>query len=623
MIHLARRAGLLGLTGGIAALGFVGVASAAPAGGAQQATTSRPDVVSAQVAEQPSITNAAGTPKVKVCFDQQITSPVFGNFAVSGADVAGTGNPLVATGTQTLPSELNCVNLTYPAGTNLAAYTTVEVKAGAVSPPGGGAGSNPQGAVALTGGDVAPGAGRISAPNLTGASVAAVAGGTEVTYTFDKLITQTGIGAPVAASFGYYNSAGAPIAAASVVAPGDRSVKVMFPTTVAATARVYVTNDAVKLAGQPDQGNAATATSGAGGSPPASGAPDLIGITRVATLQATYDLTYDTSITSNTELAARCQADTPSGRFAGTAVAVQGASTVRVTFGGLAASSRADEEIVRIDDTGGCVAANTLAIGSSVGAASIQNKDHSPGFTSGPDLTGCSAPAGGTDVTYTFDELLASGEVPAAGFGLIDADAVRTNGTGTVIQVTDNKATVRFASVSVLGTSVGCTVDRGAISDRRPGAEPSSLNTVKANSAGTPENFKPAPADPVIPKPGPGAAFVKRAPSVLGLNVSCHRIARGRVSCTTKGTLRPSSTLAPLGKANICTGTVRVKYTSGKKTLSSKTAKLSKTCTYRATAKFKASRKQIKALRVQARYGGNTVSSAKSSRMAKIKVRNR
>ena len=211
----------------------------------------------------------------------------------------------------------------------------------------------------------------------------------------------------------------------------------------------------------------------------------------------------------------------------------------------------------------------------------------------------------------------------AAGFGLIDADAVRTNGTGTVIQVTDNKATVRFASVSVLGTSVGCTVDRAAISDRRPGAEPSSLNTVKANSAGTPENFKPAPADPVIPKPGPGAAFVKRAPSVLGLNVSCHRIARGRVRCTTKGTLRPSSTLAPLGKANVCTGTVRVKYTSGKKTLSSKTAKLSKTCTYRATTKFKPSRKQIKALRVQARYGGNTVSSAKSSRKAKIKVRNR
>ena len=616
-------AGLCGLTGGIAALGLVGVASAAPAGGAQQATTSRPDVVSAAIAEQPSITNAAGTPKVKVCFDQQIASPVFGNFAVSGADVAGTGNPLVPTGVQSIPSELSCVNLTYPAGTNLAAYTTVELRAGAVSPPGGGAGSNPQGAVALTGGDVAPGAGRIAAPNLSGASATAVAGGTEVTYTFDKLITQVGIGAPIAARFGYYNAAGAPVPGTSVVAVGDRSVKVMFPTAVAATARVFAANDAVTLAGQIDLGNAATASSAAGGSPTASGAPDLIGIKRVPTLQATYDLTYDTSITSTDALAVNCQADTPSGRFDGSAAAVQDGTTVRVTFGALAASSRADEEIVRIDDKGGCAVANTLAIASSVGAASVQNKDHSPGFTSGPDLTGCSAPAGGTDVTYTFDELLAAGAVPAGGFGLIDADAGRTDGIGTVVQITDNKATVRFASVSVLGTSVACTVDRGAVSDRRPGAEPSSLNTVRANSAGTPENSKPAPSDPVIPKPGPGAAFVKRAPQQLGLKVSCHRVARGRVKCTTNGTLRPSSTLAPLGKANLCTGTVRVRYTSGKKTLSSKTARLSTKCTYRASTTFKASRKQIKALRVQARYGGNAVSSAKSSRKAKAKVRSR
>lgn len=618
--HLVRTAGLCGLSSAVAALGFAGVAAAAPAGGGQQATTSRPDVVSAAIADQPSVTNAAGTPKVKVCFDSQITSPVLANFAVSGADV---GAPLVPTGTQALPSELNCINLTYPAGTNLASYTTVEVKAGAVSPPGGGAGSNPQGSAALTGGDVAPGAGRISAPNLTGASVAAVAGGTEVTYTFDKLVTQAGLGAPVAGSFGYYNTSGAPIAAASVVAPGERSVKVMFATTVAPTARVFVNNDGVTLAGRPGLGNAATATSGAGGSPTASGAPDLIAIKRVVSLQATYDLTYDASITSNDPLAANCQADTPSGRFAGTAAAVQDATTVRVTFGGLAASSRADEEIVRIDDKGGCAVANTLAIASSVGAASIQNKDHSPGFTSGPDLTGCSATAGGTDVTYTFDELLAPGGVPATGFGLIDGDAGRTNGVGTVIQVTDNKATVRFASVSVLGTAVGCTVDRGAISDRRPGAEPSSSNTVRANSAGTPENFKPAPADPVIPKPGPGAAFVKRAPQLLGLKVNCRRAANGRVRCTTNGTLRPSSTLTPLGKANICTGTVRVKYTSGKKTLSSRSAKLSKKCTYRATVTFKASRKQRGTLRVQARYGGNTVSSAKSSRKAKIKVRSR
>ena len=218
-----------------------------------------------------------------------------------------------------------------------------------------------------------------------------MAGGTEVTYTFDKLITQAGPGAPNAALFGYYNSAGVPVGGATLVTVGDRGVKVKFAATVAATSRVFVTNDAVTLAGQPDRGNAATATSGAGGVPPASGAPDLVGIARVASLQATYDLTYDETITSSNALAGLCQADTSAGRYPGTAGAVQSPNTVRVTFGGLAASARSDEEIVRITDNGGCALANTLALPSSVSAAPVQNKDHTPGFTSGPDLSGCSA----------------------------------------------------------------------------------------------------------------------------------------------------------------------------------------------------------------------------------------
>ena len=284
--HFVRRAGLCGLSSVIATLGVAAVASAAPAGGAQQATTSRPDVVSAVITDQPAITNATGTPKVKVCFDQQIANPAFASFAVSGTDVAGTGNPLAPTSAQSIPTELNCVSLSYPAGTNLAAFSTVEVQAGAVTPPGGGAGTNPQGAVALTGGDVAPSAGRTAGPNLTGASAAAVAGGTEVTYAFDKLIAQTGDGAPVAARFGYYNSAGAAVAAASVVSVSDRAVKVRFARASPTSARVYAANDAVTLASQPDQGNAASGDPGAPALHPIS-----IGIARVASLQATYDLT--------------------------------------------------------------------------------------------------------------------------------------------------------------------------------------------------------------------------------------------------------------------------------------------------------------------------------------------
>jgi hypothetical protein len=601
----------------MATLGFAAVSSASPAGGAQQATTSRPDVVSAVITDQPSVSNALGVPKLKVCFDQQIANPVAANFAVSGANVAGPGNPLPPVSAAAIPAELNCASLTFAPLTNLAGFTTVEVSTLAVSPPGGGAGSNPQGSVALTGGDVAPGAGRIAGPNLTGASVATVAGGTEVTYTFDKFITQ----AALAGRFGYYNAAGAPVGASSVVTIGDRGVKVMFAATVAATARVFVTNDAVTLASQPARGNAATATSGAGGIPPASTAPDLVGISRVASLQATYDLTYNQNITSSNALAAACQADTSSGRYVGTAAAVQSATTVRVTFGALAANARADEEIVRISDTGGCATATASALASSVGAAPVQNKDHTPGFTSGPDLTGCSATAGGTDVTYTFDELLAAAVVPAGSFGLVDNNGDRTNGTGSVLQVVDNKVTVRFAALGVLSSAKGCTVDRGAVGDRAPVAEPSSMNTVKANSAGTPENFRAPGTLPGAVVPPVRPAFVKRAVRTLGATPSCRSISNGRVRCTTKGTLRLAADLQVLGKKNICIGTVRVRYSSRGKAIATRTAKLSTACTYRLTTTFKASRKQRATLRVQGRYNGSLISKTKSSSLKKARVR--
>ena len=69
--------------------------------------------------------------------------------------------------------------------------------------------------------------------------------------------------------------------------------------------------------------------------------------------------------------------------------------------------------------------------------------------------------------------------------------------------------------------------------------------------------------------------------------------------CTTKGTLRLAADLQVLGKKNICIGTVRVRYSSRGKAIATRTAKLSKACTYRLTTTFKASRKQRAVLRVQ------------------------
>ncbi len=91
--------------------------------------------------------------------------------------------------------------------------------------------------------------------------------------------------------------------------------------------------------------------------------------------------------------------------------------------------------------------------------------------------------------------------------------------------------------------------------------------------------------------------------------------------CTTKGTLKLSSDLAPLGKKLICTGKVRVRFTAGRKVLSSKTTKLRNTCTYKSTVTFRASRSQRRKLRAQARYLGSPVSLPKSSKKVRARIR--
>ncbi len=164
-------------------------------------------------------------------------------------------------------------------------------------------------------------------------------------------------------------------------------------------------------------------------------------------------------------------------------------------------------------------------------------------------------------------------------------------------------------------------MDRGAITDRQPGGEPSSLNTVKANSAGAPENATPTPPPTATPPTTRPTPFVRRAVRSLGIKTSCRRVSGGRVRCTTKGTLKPSADLMVLGKKIICTGTLRIRYTSGAKALSSRTSTIRNTCTYNKTVTFRASRKQRANLRVQARYNGNTLSRTKSSTKIRARVR--
>jgi hypothetical protein len=87
---------------------------------------------------------------------------------------------------------------------------------------------------------------------------------------------------------------------------------------------------------------------------------------------------------------------------------------------------------------------------------------------------------------------------------------------------------------------------------------------------------------------------------------------------TTKGKINlPSGVSAAAG----CTGTVAVTFKAGKKTISTRKAKVSKTCTFRSKVKFSIpSRLHPKSLRVQSTFRGNAVLTSRASSRKTVKV---
>jgi hypothetical protein len=87
---------------------------------------------------------------------------------------------------------------------------------------------------------------------------------------------------------------------------------------------------------------------------------------------------------------------------------------------------------------------------------------------------------------------------------------------------------------------------------------------------------------------------------------------------TTKGRI-----VLPAGvtKAAGCTGTVAVTFKAGKKTISTRKAKVSKSCTFRSKVKFSIpSRLHPKKLRVQSTFRGNAVLTSRASSRRSVKV---
>ena len=71
-----------------------------------------------------------------------------------------------------------------------------------------------------------------------------------------------------------------------------------------------------------------------------------------------------------------------------------------------------------------------------------------------------------------------------------------------------------------------------------------------------------------------------------------------------------------------CSGTVAVTFKAGRKTVSTRRAKLSKACTYRSTVTFSVPRRlHPRSLTVQARFAGTTVVKSARSKRSTVRVR--
>ena len=641
--HFRRRTWLFAACSSVlAAMSFASVAQGAIAGGGQQFSTNRPDLVSAAVNDT-LIQNY-----VDVCFDTSIQlDPGVSNsdFQLTGVNVLGDlENPI---NVSTHPSNTNCLRLLFDANTNLGSYTVLEVAQDVVRPAGGAALGNKEAAAQLDNTDVEPVIGRIGGPNLLTTIPVDVGGGPgtgAVQYNFDKDIE----GAD-ASLFGYYGPDGEFEEGDSIFSTSGGSVIVVFtglsgddPTPSVAT-RFFALSGAVELADRDAAVNDNRAESIGGAVP---GRPDLVSVSEVAGQQGVYDMQYNQLIQPNELDDCRAVLSVGDHYMADSAQVIGNGSVLRVTFLDLTsldlgAELNSDDEVVRIVDegrpVGGCVQDLNTSRSSTTKSIALRLGDNVPGFTSGPDLTGCLGSPTSNEVRFIFDELLSV--LPTFTPDPGDFEIFSTTGGvvsgNTVRDVTENTISIIFPGGGPLTNAAACHVYRGEVLDRDPrlgiGFDPNPAGTVRFNSDGsTPVGTIPTGGGTIfVPVPGPtttvtntvtgpggaAAAIVRRTPQSLTLNARCTPRGGGRYTCRVSGKLTQDNRVRALGRSKACTGSVKVQYKSGTKTVSTRLPFIRQSsCTYKGTVNFNKPDRLTSGLKVRARYNGNKYSKTKFSR---------
>ncbi|MGI8413183.1 MAG: hypothetical protein ACR2QA_12010 [Solirubrobacteraceae bacterium] len=598
------------IIGGVAtALALVGgIALGAPQGNAPQVSTSAPDPTSFLV-----FTNGSPLSTVMpigvLCFDKTINGSAA---AVAGAaaDVKlvaydGThtlASNLTSTAATVNPSNGACIDLTYPAGSDLNSFTLATVTRGAVvdslgrqSVPGA-VGVTPTGTPEIT-----PLAGETTGAKLIGITKNPATPNV-ITYVFNRFLDP---GTPGAGAFRYVASNGTMAQGQSTVQTGN-TVAVTFPAAVLGDVRYSVAENTVNTQTQrvPNPYDAI-------GAPVASN-PTIVSATPSSSLAGAFNVTFDQQITSAvpTKFIAYLEDNTKVG---GATITPINSTTLQVSF---PSTAKYATKVVKIVDLGGAVNQNgttgTSGTNPSIlSEAATATPPMQSGFTTGPVLTGVTLnPTAGT-ATYTFDGHGGQVTPVAGGFTLVNTDG-SVSAPATAAISGPNSVVVTFGSAGV-AAAVGGSIAPGAVKDPQgslnvgPETAGNGLATTTTSTTGT----KPPPPPPVttttttqttrttINPPPPRRRFnVKR----VIIHAHKRRVAHHNTLVTFNGTV-----VVPgfLNKSRVCYGKIHLTFKHGGRVVATGNRGVSRRCTFRGSKLISNRKLHNDGGRLYARFSGN------------------
>lgn len=527
------------VTTGAASVGVIAIAATAAfahipgAGNGQAPSTNGPDLRT--VAVVPYDLNDGATEKARFCFDsalETLSASPGATFAIQTYDARRAMNPVsVAKATD----DAKCLIASFASGTDLAQGTVGEVVPGAVADVSNRI--NDYASEPLGGSVSAPSPGATTGPDLVSAVPDTSDSANKIiVYTFDENIDPAPATAYSSASFGFYNSAGVPVAGTGAVTISANKATVNFGAVAgpeAATrffANAGAVQDRPQTAALPAGTSLSTPSSPGFVATAASPRPTIAGVTVLGPQSFKVTFTQAVSFVPAGAAGFIAVSDDGTAPAAATTLGTGGdAASVIATF---PASVSADPaSIVKILVAPGSVTA--ASDGTTTNAAdekATSTPNAAPGFTNGPDLLAVGVDTTLNRVVYKYDEnVIADTPPPASAFRATAADGTVIASTGGVI-VTNNLVIANYPST--ISTAVSFSNPFGTVTDRtgRPNPHQSVSNALEAAPGVT------TPPPPiVVPKIAPTAKSTISIKRTIKRRGTKRVVFSGKVRSTFKG----------------------------------------------------------------------------------------